>query len=70
MEYTVSVDDEQNRFLLHMLNDRKFWPSGVPPATMEDLLKWAVDDYVDYYESYLRTNKKGDNENDRRLHCC
>ena len=69
MEYTVSVDDEQNRFLLHMLNDRKFWPSGVPPATMEGLLKWAVDDYVDYYRSYLR-NKKGDSKNDRNLYCC
>lgn len=61
MKYTVSVDDVQNHLLLHMINDAEYWSSGVPPATMEGLLKWAVDDYVDYYESYLR-NKKGDNK--------
>lgn len=42
-----------------MITDEKFWPGGQPPKDIIQLIKWAIADYIDYYNSY-RNNKKGE----------
>lgn len=57
MKYIIDTTDDQNSVLLQMMTDRSYWPGGIPPTTVDELLIWAVDDYVDDYQSYLLTKK-------------
>ena len=57
MKYIIDTTDDQNSILLRMMTDRSYWAVGIPPATINELLKWAIDDYIDSYRSYLLTRK-------------
>lgn len=59
MQYIVSIDDESQFRLEKMITDNSFWPSKIPPHSFQQLIKWAVDDYLDVYDSYLRSQKDG-----------
>lgn len=51
MTYIIDLTDEQNSILLQMLHDRSYWPAGIPPTTIDELLKWSIEDYIDDYKS-------------------
>lgn len=57
MTYIIDLTDEQNSVLLQMLNDRSYWPVGIPPTTVDELLKWSMEDYIDSYQSYLNNKE-------------
>lgn len=57
MTYIIDLTDEQNSILLQMLHDRSYWAAGIPPTTVDDLLKWSIDDYIDSYQSYLNNKE-------------
>lgn len=57
MQYIVDINDDQNSVLLQMLHDRSYWVAGIPPTTVDELLKWSIEDYIDDYKSRLRTKK-------------
>lgn len=57
MTYIIDLTDEQNSILLQMLHDRSYWAAGIPPATIDELLKWAMEDYIDSYQSYLNNKE-------------
>lgn len=59
IKYSLTLDDSQQRLLHLMITDEKFWPGSQPPKDIIQLIKWAIDDYIDYYNSY-RDNKKGE----------
>ncbi len=60
LDYIVSINEKQNEVLRKMVHDRSYWASGIPPSSVNELLKWSLEDYVDNYQSYL-LNKKGEN---------
>lgn len=51
MAYIIDLTDDQNAILLQMLHDRSYWAAGIPPATIDELLKWSIEDYIDDYKS-------------------
>lgn len=59
MKYIIAITVKQNEVLQKMLLDKNYWPSSIPPSSVNELLKWSLEDYVDNYQSYL-LNQKGE----------
>lgn len=59
VKYIIAITVKQNEVLQKMLLDKNYWSSSIPPSSVNELLKWSLEDYVDNYQSYL-LNKKGE----------
>lgn len=55
MNYFINLDSNKESILIKMVYDKEFWP--IPPKDTNELVQWAIDDYIDYYHSYQRSKK-------------
>lgn len=56
-KHCTSLPDNLEIKCLTLISDKAFWPGQVPPKDIDQLVKWLVEDLIDYYDSYRRENK-------------
>ncbi|MCC4399687.1 hypothetical protein LMC10_06330 [Limosilactobacillus reuteri] len=56
INYIINLDENKEAIVQKMLLDKQFWPNSNSPQSINQLAAWAVDDYIDYYNSF--TEKK------------
>ncbi|MBD5807004.1 hypothetical protein DTK66_07845 [Lactobacillus sp. M31] len=57
VNYIINLSEINNLNLQMMIDDKKFWPGGIPPKDISQLINWAIYDYIDYYSSYKEGDK-------------
>ncbi|KEK15161.1 hypothetical protein BFD03_01895 [Limosilactobacillus reuteri] len=54
INYIINLDENKEAIVQKMLFDMQFWPGCKPPRSINQLVSWAIDDYIDYYKSFSK----------------
>ena len=51
---TINISDWKAAVLMQVMKDKSFWPGRVIPKSTEELVRWMIDDLIDYYLPYKK----------------